>query len=185
MYGAECWTVRKKEEHILEKTEMRMLRRIKRVTLWDKVKSVDIRKELGVTSIQEKLREMRLHWYGHMQRMEENNEEREQLLTWECQEKIKGETKREMDELRPKGYAGTADHPRWCPGQNILEINNSGRWPHLVGKGEEEEVVMKKHCTVWSELIVCWKSQWYYSNLSDVCSGSGIWLYSTVGQHVI
>ena len=33
---------------------------------------MDIRKELGVSSIQEKVREMRLHWYGHMQRMEEN-----------------------------------------------------------------------------------------------------------------
>ena len=64
LYGAECWTVRKNEEQILEKTEMRMLRRIKRVTLRDRVKSVDIRKE--------KVREMRLRWYGHMQRMEEN-----------------------------------------------------------------------------------------------------------------
>ena len=76
LYGAECWTVRKKEEQILEKTEMRMLQRIKGVTLRDKVKSVDIRKELGVTSIQEKVREMRLRWYEHMQRMEENNEVR-------------------------------------------------------------------------------------------------------------
>ena len=67
LYGAECWTGRMKEEQILEKTEMRMLRRIKGVTLRDKVKSVDIRKELGVTSIQKKVREMRLRWYGHMQ----------------------------------------------------------------------------------------------------------------------
>ena len=69
LYGAECWIVRKKEELILEKTEMRMLRRIKGVTLRDRVKSVDIRKELGVSSIQEKVREMRLRWYGHMQRI--------------------------------------------------------------------------------------------------------------------
>ena len=54
LYGAECWTVGKKEEQILEKTEMRMLRRIKGVILRDKVKCVDIRNELGVNSIQEK-----------------------------------------------------------------------------------------------------------------------------------
>ena len=56
LYGAECSTVRKKEEQILEKIEMRMLRRIKGVTLRDKVRSVDIRNELGVNSIQEKVR---------------------------------------------------------------------------------------------------------------------------------
>ena len=37
-YGAECWTVGKKEEDIIEKTEMRMLRTIKGVTLIDNVK---------------------------------------------------------------------------------------------------------------------------------------------------
>ena len=37
---------------------------------------MDIRKEQGVNSIQEKVREMRPRWYGHMQRMEENNEVR-------------------------------------------------------------------------------------------------------------
>ena len=37
---------------------------------------MDIRKELGVNSIKEKVRETRLRWYGHMQRMEENNEVR-------------------------------------------------------------------------------------------------------------
>ena len=60
LYGAECWTARKKEEQIIENTEMRMLRRIKGVTLRDRVNSVDIRKELGVSSIQEKVREIRL-----------------------------------------------------------------------------------------------------------------------------
>ena len=70
--GAECWTVIKKEERIPEKTEMRMLRRIKGVTLRDRVKSADITKGLGVSSTQEKVREMKLRWYGHTQRMEEN-----------------------------------------------------------------------------------------------------------------
>ena len=51
---------------------MRMLRIIKGVTLRDRVKSVDIRKELNVSGIQEKVREMILRWYGHTQRMEEN-----------------------------------------------------------------------------------------------------------------
>jgi len=53
-----------------------MLRRIKGVALRDKVNSVDIRKELGVNNLQEKVREIRLRWYGNMQRIEENNEMR-------------------------------------------------------------------------------------------------------------
>ena len=64
LYGAECWTTGVKEENILEKTEMRVLRRIKGVTVKDKMKSEDIRKELGVGSIKSKARESRLRWFG-------------------------------------------------------------------------------------------------------------------------
>ena len=56
LYGAECWTVGKKKEQILEKTEMRMLRIIKVVALRDREMSVDIRNELGMNSIKEKVK---------------------------------------------------------------------------------------------------------------------------------
>ena len=50
-----------------------MLRRIKGVTLRDKTKNVDIGKNLGVNSIQEKVAEMRLHAEnGRKQRSQSN-----------------------------------------------------------------------------------------------------------------
>ena len=83
--------------------------------------------------IQEKVREMRLRWYGHTRESQRN----ETTLVWthaengrkqrsESRKKAKREIKREMGGWRPKGHADTADHPGGCPGQNILEIKNSG-----------------------------------------------------------
>ena len=72
MYGAEVWTVRKKEERLLETTEMRMLRRIRGVTLRDRMRSADIRRELGVERITSKIRTARLRWFGHVKRMDED-----------------------------------------------------------------------------------------------------------------
>ena len=105
---------------------MRMLRKIKGVTLRDKVKSVNIRKELGTNSIKEKIREMKLCWYGHMQRMKENNEVRANVDMIVPGKKTKRETTREMDGLRPKGHTGTAD-TRMMPRTEPLEIKYSGR----------------------------------------------------------
>jgi hypothetical protein len=42
LYGAETWTV-KKEERLLETTEMRMLRRIVGVTILEKIRNEKIR----------------------------------------------------------------------------------------------------------------------------------------------
>ena len=76
------------------------------------VKSVDIRKALTVNSIQQKVREMRIRWYGHMQRMEENNEVRAIVDKIVPGKRLRG---------RP------SDDPGGCPGQNIFEINTSRR----------------------------------------------------------
>ena len=70
---------------------------------------------------------MRLSWSGHMQRMEDNNEVRAGVDMIVPGKRPKRKTKRGMDGLRPKRYAGTAVHPGGCSGQNIMEIKNSGR----------------------------------------------------------
>ena len=76
---------------------------------------MDIRKELGLSSILEKVREMRIRWYGHMQRMEENNKVRAAGEMRVPGKRPRGDQE-EMDGWRPKGYAGTADHPGGCTG---------------------------------------------------------------------
>lgn len=69
LYGAEIWTLKKKYKQLLETTEMRMLRRIKRVTIRNRVRSRDIRQELRVKGMVEVARQSRLTWYGHLMRM--------------------------------------------------------------------------------------------------------------------
>ena len=62
------WPMKKDEEMIMERTKMKMQRRVKGVTLWDRMRSTDMRKELRVEGIVDKMREGRLGWYGHCKR---------------------------------------------------------------------------------------------------------------------
>ena len=59
MYGSETWALRKAEEDVLERTEMRILRRM-----------------MGIS---EKIREARLRWLGHVER---KTEEDVVMRTW-------------------------------------------------------------------------------------------------------
>jgi len=67
IYGAEAWTLRRSEEGLLERTEMRMLRWMLGITLKDRKRNDDIRHAIGVCCITNKIRESRLRWYGHVQ----------------------------------------------------------------------------------------------------------------------
>jgi hypothetical protein len=73
IYGAEAWMLRGREEELLERTEMRMLRWILGASLKDKRRNEDIRKAVGVACISDKMREARLRWYGHVERSNEDS----------------------------------------------------------------------------------------------------------------
>jgi len=73
IYGSEAWTLRRREEERLERTEMRMLLWILGLTLRDRKRNDDIRRILGVACITDKVQEARLRWYGHIQRREEDD----------------------------------------------------------------------------------------------------------------
>ena len=59
------------DERRLKTTEMRMLRMICGKTLKDKMNNEKIREMTGVVILEEFLREKRLRWLGHVERMDE------------------------------------------------------------------------------------------------------------------
>ena len=67
-YGAECWTMKKKDEMLMNKTEMRMLRWVQGVSLREHKINEDVREAATVQPIATHLMQKRLRWYGHPRR---------------------------------------------------------------------------------------------------------------------
>ena len=68
MYGSECWPITKALDQNMKVDEMRMLRWMCGLKRLDKIRNEVIRERVGVASIQDKMRESRLRWFGHVQR---------------------------------------------------------------------------------------------------------------------
>ena len=68
------------DERRLKTTEMRMLRMICGKTLKDKTNNEKIREMTGVVRLEEFLREKRLRWLGHVERMDEERGPAKALL---------------------------------------------------------------------------------------------------------
>ena len=101
IYGAESWALRKQDEQLLHRTEMKMLRRICGVTLLDKRSNDMIRRLAGVAPIVEKLREARLRWFGHVNRMDDSCVQRGMMLADVTGRRSRGRQKmRWMDNVR-------------------------------------------------------------------------------------
>ncbi|PKA49222.1 ataxia telangiectasia mutated family protein [Apostasia shenzhenica] len=68
IYGAEYWPAKRKHTNKINIAEMRMLRWMCGYTRSDRMRNEYIRKKVDVAPIEDKLRESRLRWFGHLNR---------------------------------------------------------------------------------------------------------------------
>lgn len=68
LYGAECWPVKKSHAQKMKVAEMSMLRWMCGHTRKDKIRNEYIRDKVGVSYVEDKLRESMLRWFGYVKR---------------------------------------------------------------------------------------------------------------------
>ena len=68
LYGIECWAIKRYQAQKMSVVEMCMLHWMCDSMRRDKVRNEDIHTKIGVASIEEKMRENRLRWFGHVRR---------------------------------------------------------------------------------------------------------------------
>ena len=75
MHGSENWSLKRSDKRKIEAAEMRFLRPTARYTLWDKKRTSDIREQLGIFYINDKLTQYKVNWREHIQRMDDNRQQ--------------------------------------------------------------------------------------------------------------
>ena len=69
LYGSEIWTLGSKDLSRIQAAEMKFLRSIKGCTILDKIRNEDIRRELKIFCVKDKIQEYRQDWLDHVQCM--------------------------------------------------------------------------------------------------------------------
>ena len=72
-YASGTWPMKKSIELLLEWNEMRVVRWMCGVTLFDHIKNEELLECMGIQSIGEKIRTSRLGWFGHIMRKDDND----------------------------------------------------------------------------------------------------------------
>ena len=130
LYGAEAWTMTEREWSRLQAGEMKFLRAIKGKTRRDRIRNEDIRRELNMESMKEKVEKMRLRWFGHVKRMGEDRLPRRM-------EEMRMEGRRPRGRPRWRWIDGVVDGMlrRGCRWQQVEEERwweDRGRWRGIV-----------------------------------------------------
>ena len=72
LYGCETWVPIAEDIHRFEVVQMRCLRKILKISINDHKSNKEIRKIANIQTIESRIRQKRLLWFGHVNRMESN-----------------------------------------------------------------------------------------------------------------
>ena len=79
-YGHESWVMTERMRSQVQTSEMRFLRRIEGVTLFNKVRSSEIRKSLNIEPLLLRIERSQLRWFDHVSRMPQERLPKQALL---------------------------------------------------------------------------------------------------------
>ena len=79
-YGHESWVMTERMRSQVPTSETRILRRIEEVTLFNKVRSSEIRKSLNIEPLFLRIERSQLRWFGHVSRMPQERLPKQALL---------------------------------------------------------------------------------------------------------
>lgn len=127
-FGCESWTLTEQQKSKIQAVEMRYLRRVRGVTMKDRMKNVDIRRELKIRSTLEFIEGRKLSWWGHLQRM---REERPVKKVW------RAKTQRNRRRGRPR--------KTWDDTMAEILANRGKTW--------KEATVMAQNRNEWKQFV--------------------------------
>ena len=79
-YGHESWVMTERMRSQAQASEMRFLRKIEAVTLFNKVRSSEIRKSLNIEPLLLRIKRSQLRWFDHVSRMPQERLPKQALL---------------------------------------------------------------------------------------------------------
>lgn len=71
-YACENWTLNRSDRRKIETAEMKFLRSVAGYTLFDKKHNEDIRTELKIFNVKDRINDTRTNWLEHIERMPKN-----------------------------------------------------------------------------------------------------------------
>ena len=118
--------VTQQELRKLHAFQMKCLREIVGVTLWDRRRNVDILEETGELPVEEQLCHKRLQWFGHLQRMPESRPQKQVLRCRPHGRKRKpGGTSQRWVHLVHKDLSNLPQWSEACKEQDSMVIRHS------------------------------------------------------------